>query len=80
MRKVALIGNGAVALAFEIMETAKSKGIQIVAIEQEQNNIVFEPEPFIIKDYNLGMVQQEKYYEHQQSKFFGKPKRNFRKK
>lgn len=80
MRKVALIGNGAVALAFEIMETAKSKGIQIVAIEQEQNNMVFEPEPFIIKDYNLGMVQQEKYYEQEQSKFFGKPKRNFRKK
>lgn len=79
MKKVAIIGNGAVGLAVEILAMAQKNNIELIAIEQ-LGNPAFEPEPFMIKDYNLGMVQQEKYYEHQQSKFFGKPKRNFRKK
>lgn len=82
MKTVALIGNGALGLAIEIMATAQRNDIEIVVIndaEQERNK-AFEPEPIIIKNYNhnLPEINLENYYEPQPSKFMNKPKNNFK--
>lgn len=80
MKRVALIGNGALALAIKIMATAKRNDIEIVVIndaEQERNK-AFEPDPTIIRNYNYDFIEPPNYYEPQPSKFFGKPKNNFK--
>ena len=80
MRRVAIIGNGAAALAIEIMATAQRNEIEIVVIndvEQERNK-AFYPDPTIIRNYNYDFIEPQNYYEPQPSKFFGKPKNNFK--
>lgn len=80
MRKVAIIGNGGVALAVEILSMAQRNSIEIVVIndtEQEKNK-TFQPDPTIIRSYNYDFIEPPTYYEQQPSKFFSKPKNNFK--
>lgn len=80
MRKVAIIGNGGVALAVEILSMAQRNSIEIVVIndtEQEKNK-AFQPDPTIIRSYNYDFIEPPNYYEQQPSKFISKPKNNFK--
>lgn len=76
MRKIAIIGSGAVGLAVEILAQAQKNEIEIVVIEKEEINKQFEPEPFLIKNYR---IEPFNYYERQPSKYLSKPKFNFNK-
>lgn len=82
MKKIALIGNGALGLAIEIMATAQRNNIEIVVINDAEQKInkAFEPEPFLIKNTFIEppFIEPPTYYEHKPSKFFGKPKKNFK--
>lgn len=77
MRKVAIIGNGGVALAVEILSMAQRNSIEIVVINDAEQEIskAFEPEPFLIKNT---FIEPPTYYEHKPSKFISKPKNNFK--
>lgn len=77
MRKVAIIGNGGVALAVEILSMAQRNSIEIVVINDTEQEIskAFEPEPFLIKNT---FIEPPTYYEQQPSKFISKPKNNFK--
>jgi hypothetical protein len=87
MRKVILIGTNdiAIELAIAMKEMALQHKVEIVVANTNDSFIDKEiKEPFVFgikntEDFKL-INLTENYYEHEQSKFFGKPKRNFRKK
>ncbi|WP_264550484.1 hypothetical protein [Flavobacterium sp. N2820] len=81
MTKIAIIGSCSHEIVLAIQKVASLQNLEKVVIieDQQTKNIAFEPEPFPIKNYRGNLVEMTTYYEQKPSKFFTKPKKNFKK-
>ena len=81
MKTIAIIGSCSNEIVLAIQKSASLQNIETVLIVEEEQvkNIAFEPEPFPIKNYRGDLLELTTYYEQKPSKFFTKPKNNFKK-
>ena len=80
MKTIAIIGSCSHEIVLAIQKAASLQNIETVVIieDQQTKNIAFEPEPFPIKNYRGDLLELTTYYEQKSSKFFTKPKNNFK--